>query len=112
MESNMVLSFYNLQDEEELERVMDKIGGLEYERADSKGFDGIEMVLYVLSIGGGVVITQLANIIINLIKKNDNLRVKIGDVEITGYPAEAIPGLLDSAVEYHRKKSGSTENDG
>lgn len=104
MKTNMVLSFCNLQDEKELETVLDELKGIEYEKINSKGFDGVGMVMYILSIGGGVVITQLANIIINLIKKNDNLRVKIGDLEISGYPADAIPQLLDSAIEYHRKK--------
>lgn len=111
MKTEMVLSFQNLQDGKQIETVMDEIDGLSYEKIESKGFDGVELVIYILSIGGGVVITQLANIIINLIRKNDNLRVKIGDIELTGYPAEAIPGMLDSAVEYFRKRSASEEND-
>lgn len=104
MKTNMVMSFYNLKDEKELDTVLDELKEIEYEKINSKGFDGVGMVMYILSIGGGVVVTQLANIIINLIKKNDNLRVKIGDLEISGYPADAIPQLLDSAIEYHRKK--------
>lgn len=110
MKTNMVLSFCNLQDEKELEIVLDEMEGIDYEKINSKGFDGMTITMYILSIGGGVIITQLANIIINLIRKNDNLRVKIGDVEISGYPADAIPGLLDAAIEYHRKKM-EIEND-
>lgn len=111
MKTNMVLSFCNLQDESELESALDELEGINYEKINSKGFDGVEMIMYVLSIGGGVVVTQLAKIIITLIKKNDNLRIKIGDVEISGYSPDAIPKILDSAIEYHRKKM-EIENDG
>lgn len=111
MNTEIVLTFQNLQDGTELEAVMDGIESLTYERVDSKGFDGVGMAMYILSIGSGVVITQLANVIVSLIKKNEGMRVKIGDTEIAGYSLDDIPKILDHALEYSKSKNRETKND-
>lgn len=95
MNAEIILTFQNLKGGEELEAALNGMETLSYERIDSKGFDGVALAMYVLSIGGGTVIAQLANVIVALFKKNEGMRVKIGDIEITGYSSDEVFKILD-----------------
>lgn len=67
-----------------------------YQEFKSLGFDGNSLLIYFFSIGGGVLFTELARIIINLIKRNDVKSVKINDIEIKGYSAEEVKSIINT----------------
>lgn len=67
-----------------------------YQEFKSLGFDGSSLLIYLFSIGGGVLFTELARIIINLIKRNDVKSVKINDIEIKGYSAEEVKSIIST----------------
>lgn len=81
MRTDKVLSFYNLQDEKELEELMDGMEDLEYEKISEDGYGMIEAAVYRLYIGDNVNIMRLMNIFTFLMKKNDNSRFRLSKVQ-------------------------------
>lgn len=76
-----VLSFYNLQDEKELEEMMDGMEGLEYEKISTDGQDGAEAAVYRLYIGDKANVMRLINIFTFFMKKNDNSSFRLSKVQ-------------------------------
>ena len=63
-----------------------------------KGIDGMDAFIYLLSIGGGAIIIELSNVIKNLISKNNCKKVKIDDIEITGFSLEETTELIKELI--------------
>ena len=79
----------------ELEAELTIILGVEdFTVIKSHAFTGTEEINYILSIGGGVVVTKVAGVISNWISKNKGKSVKIGKTEIKGYSADQIVKIL------------------
>ncbi len=78
MRAEKVLSFYNLQNEEELEELMDGMEGLEYEKISTVEETGA--AVYRLYIGEQVNSVRLMNILTFFMRKNDNSRFRISKV--------------------------------
>jgi hypothetical protein len=82
----------------ELEKVMQEITKKEIKKVSAKGFGGIDTLVYILSIGGGVVITQLANVIVKIIEKNNIHEVTINGINIKGYSFKQTESLLNDIL--------------
>ncbi|KXO86816.1 hypothetical protein AYK86_11860 [Acinetobacter venetianus] len=54
----------------------------------SNSFNGMEDVIIILSIGGGVAIKQLGAIFIAWINKNKNKKIKYKNFEASGYSSD------------------------
>lgn len=64
------------------------------QRVDSKGFGGLSVLTYILSIGSGALIIQLAKTIRKAMERNQYRSVKVNGIEITGYSFEQTKELL------------------
>ena len=68
--------------------------GMTFNKLEKKDLSGIDIFLYVLSVGGGVVFVELSKVLTSLIKKDDVKSIKIGDVEIKGFSEKEVGNLL------------------
>jgi len=60
-----------------------------------QGFTNIgDIMLVVSALGGGVIVREMARIIIAWINRHEHHQVRIGDLDITGYSAKEIEGIL------------------
>lgn len=84
---------------EQFEEEINQISDLSYKKIKTNGLNGVDIILYILSIGGGVVITQLGVIIANFIKRNEGKKIKIDDIEITGYEKEEALEIIKEAIK-------------
>lgn len=72
---------------------------LEISVITSKGFIGIgEITLLISAFGGGVLVGQLAKIIVTWMKRHEGHSVKVGKVEIKGYSVEEVERILKVAT--------------
>lgn len=78
----------------ELEKEIEEIVGKEIKKVSAKGFGGVDTIVYILSIGGGVLITQLANVIVKIIEKDNIHEVTIDGISIKGYSFKQTEKLL------------------
>lgn len=84
----------------ELEKEIEEITRKEIKKVSTKGFGGIDTIIYILSIGGGVLITQLANVIVKIIEKDNVHEVTINGINIKGYSFKQTERLLnDIAID-------------
>lgn len=60
----------------------------------SKSFNGMEDVIIILSIGGGVAIKQIANIVIQWLKSDQGKKIKYKSIEVSGYSAKEAKEIL------------------
>lgn len=88
------LQIRGIVDTVELEREIEEITGKEIKKVSAKGFGGIETIVYILSIGGGVLITQLANVIVKIIEKDNIHEVTVNGTNIKGYSFKQTEKLL------------------
>lgn len=96
-----------------LEKEMEEITGKEIRKVSTKGFGGIDTIVYILSIGGGVIITQLANVIIKIIEKDNIHEVAINGISIKGYSFKQTEKLLnDIAISKEDILEGNKVIDG
>ena len=79
------LQIRGIVDSIELEKEIEKITKKDIKKISAKGFGGIDTIVYILSIGGGVLITQLANIITKIIEKDNIHEVTINGINIKGF---------------------------
>ncbi len=84
---------------EQFEDEINKISDLSYKKIKTNGLNGVDIILYILSIGGGVAITQLGVTIANFIKRNEGKRIKINDIEIAGYEKEEALEIMKEAMK-------------
>lgn len=80
------------------EKEIEEITGKEIRKVSAKGFGGIDTIVYILSIGGGVLITQLANVIVKIIEKDNIHEVTINGINIKGYSFKQTERLLNDIV--------------
>jgi hypothetical protein len=60
----------------------------------AKSFSGMQDIILILSIGGGVAIKQLGNIIVEWINKDKNKKIKYKNIEVSGYSAKEVTEIL------------------
>ncbi len=82
-------------DTKELDKEFQEITGKETKKVSAKGFGGVDTIVYVLSIGGGVIITQLANIIVKIIERDHIHEVTVNGISIKGYSFKQTEKLLN-----------------
>lgn len=78
----------------ELDKEIEEITKKDIKKVSAKGFGGIDTIIYILSIGGGVLITQLANVITKIIEKDSIHEVTINGISIKGYSFAQTEKLL------------------
>lgn len=79
----------------ELEKELaNEIGSEQITVIKGNGFTGLEELNYVLSIGGGIVISKVAGIISSYMAKNKDKSIKIGNKEIKGFNADEVIEIL------------------
>jgi len=105
MNEPILLTLESVADIEEIENKIHCIPGIEVKNKNTqKGINGIDNLMYLLSIGGGVVIVELSNLIKNLISKNNCKKVKIDDIEITGFSTDETIDLLKEIIALKNKE--------
>jgi len=85
----------------EVNEVVSAIDGIndeiEIKLITSKGFLGIgEITLLISALGGGVLLKQLAQVLVAWMKRHEGRKVKLGKIEITGYSVEEVERILES----------------
>jgi len=78
------------------------VGDEKVKSATAKSFTGVDDLIIVLSIGGGVIIKQLGAVLIAWIQKTKDKKIKYSDVEITGYSAKEVTDILRSIEDENR----------
>ncbi|HCE3247846.1 TPA: hypothetical protein NG581_004539 [Vibrio parahaemolyticus] len=94
MES-LIINFQSIEasnsQKKDLEEMLSELLGDEgVTLSSSNSFNGVEDVVLILSIGGGVIFTELAKVIAAWIKKDDNKKVKYKNIEISGYSSDEV----------------------
>lgn len=80
---------------------------IKYTKFNTKNFINVDILLYILYVGGGVTVVEISKILVSLIKKNEVKSVKIGDKEIKGYSAKEVDFLLSNI--YKRENNPGNE---
>ena len=62
--------------------------------SQTKSFDGLSDLIVILSIGGGVVVKQAANIVVAWINRNKGKNLNYKDIKISGYSAEEVREII------------------
>ena len=73
-----------------------------FKLSQSKSFNGMEDIIIILSIGGGIAIKQFGNIIVNWINKDKDKKVKYKNIEVSGYSADEVSKIISKLPD--RKK--------
>lgn len=102
------LQIRGIVDSIELEKEIEKITKKDIKKISAKGFGGIDTIVYILSIGGGVLITQLANIITKIIEKDNIHEVTINGINIKGFSFTQTEKLLND-IAMNREAALNTE---
>lgn len=103
MDSNLIITIEQLSNIDLFEKELNPVL-TDYEKIVSKGFDGGDTVMYLLSVGGGVIVTQIANILANLIKRNDSKKVKINDIEVSGFSSKETIRIINELLTKNDSK--------
>ena len=79
----------------ELENLLNNLEEMELiSISSSNSFNGMEDIIIILSIGGGVAIKQLGVIIVAWINKNKSNKIKYKDIEASGYSSDEIVKII------------------
>lgn len=81
--------------ENEIDDIFLELSTVELKKIKVDSFSGLDVIIYLLTFGGGVTIIQIASIIKKIIDKNKIKSVKIGDIEIKGYSVKQTAKLLE-----------------
>lgn len=77
----------------------------------TKNFIDVNIILYILYVGGGVTIVEISKILISLVKRNDVKSIKIGDKEIKGYSAKEVERLLTNIYMRENIQDGKVDDE-
>ncbi|MDR1694104.1 MAG: hypothetical protein LBR70_02785 [Lactobacillaceae bacterium] len=106
MEETIHIRFKQLVDSKNLEKELELNSISGYKKISSKGFDGIEILTYMLSIGGAVatqIAAPLAKMIADIITKDKNTSVEIEGIKVTGFSFEETVKLLEKTIKAKQK---------
>lgn len=82
------------------ERELNEIQGIQVEKIEQSGFDGVEIIYYFISAGGAVgLITSIKEVIIKTIERNKDNIIKINGIELKGYSTKDAMALLDKILD-------------
>lgn len=79
----------------EIDDILSKLPTTKLKKVQVDNFSGLDVIIYLLTFGNGIIIIEVASIIKKIIDKNKIKSVKIGDVEIKGYSVKQIAKLLE-----------------
>lgn len=79
----------------EIDDILSELPTTKLKKVQVDNFSGLDVIIYLLTFGNGIIIIEIASIIKKIIDKNKIKSVKIGDVEIKGYSVKQIAKLLE-----------------
>ena len=98
---NIILKIEGINSDKTLEEeIIHVLTAKNIEHISGKRFNGIEEINYILSIGGGIIISQIASIIKKCIDRNRNKSIKINDIEISGYSEKEVNSILQKLLKH------------
>lgn len=81
MKVEKVVSFYNLQDEQELAEMLDRKQCLDYKKISTEIYDGSELARYHIVMEGAGEAAEFWDIFARLFKRNTNLKMRVCNPE-------------------------------
>lgn len=85
---------------QELEKELSTVNNCSFSIEKSSSFDGFQDLIIILSIGGGVAIKQIGEIILAWIKINQSKSIKYKNIEISGFSSEEVAKILKEIKKY------------
>jgi hypothetical protein len=92
---NLNFRITGILNEQEIDSELLSIPFEEAEKIVANKFQGFDVIVYLLTFGGGVTIIQLAKVIMKIIEKDKTKSFLIDGVEIKGYSYKQTKKLLE-----------------
>lgn len=89
----------NDSENEELRKELAELDTGDIQNFSTKGLTGLEATTYVLAACSGVVITQLAKVLINWINRYQKSSVKLNNIEIRGMSPDDVVKIIEGTNE-------------
>lgn len=108
MRIELEIEYTDAELQDMINKELSAIEGISFDKVEQDGFDGLDILLYFIAMGGAVsvaaVIKDISKVIMKIISRNDAKVVKVGNIEVKGYGEKDVEKLLEKIVNVPANK--------
>lgn len=109
---NLKIQITGILDEKQIDSELKSLAMVKIEKVKVNSFNGIDVLIYLLTVDGSVTIIQLAKIIMKIMDKDKTKSLIIGETEIKGFSYKQTKKLLEMILNNETVGDISDENEG
>lgn len=88
-----------------LDSELNQIDGVQIDKFDQNGFDGLDIVFYFIATGGAVsLLKSISKIIVKILARDDVKSFKYKNIECKGYTEKEVEKLLEKVSDLQSEK--------